>query len=98
MSERKTVTPWGSAAVVEEVRIPQRAGEKRFSACFQLLEIGSGERLVRIAYATTGNGRRGPVTLRRGDLARLQGMLERRPDLAAALGPLGKEGVPSLVS
>ncbi len=84
-------TPWGRAALVEEVALPQRAGEKRFSALVQLLETPKGERLVRFAYATGGTARRGPVTLRARDLERLRTALVERPDLAGALG-LGRGG------
>jgi hypothetical protein len=86
----KAATPWGSAAVVEEVRLQQRAGDKRFSSIVQLLEDARGEQLVRFAYATDGTARRGPVTLRARDLAKLRAALADTPQLAAALG-LGEE-------
>ena len=82
----KAETPWGPAAVVEELQLPQRAGEKRFASIVQLLERPSGERLVRFAYATTGTARRGPVTLRGRDLKRLGTALAEHPRLAEALG------------
>jgi hypothetical protein len=78
-------TPWGSAAIVEEVTVPQRVGEKRFSVVVQLLETRSGERLVRFAYTTEGSARRGPVTMRARDLERLRAALERAPVLGDAL-------------
>ena len=78
-------TPWGSAEVVEEVAVPQRAGDKRFSVVVQLLEVKGGERLIRFAYATEGSARRGPVTMRARDLERLRAALERAPVLADAL-------------
>ncbi len=83
---RKAATPWGDAALVDEVEIQQRAGERRFSSIVQLLENGKGERLVRFAYATGGSARRGPVTLRARDLARLHDALRRHPELAETLG------------
>jgi hypothetical protein len=83
---RSAATPWGPAVVVDEVRLPQRAGSKRFSSTIQLLESGEGERLVRIAYVTNGSVCRGPVTLRARDLERLSAALSRRPELASALG------------
>jgi hypothetical protein len=83
---RKAETPWGSANLVEEVTLPQRAGDKRFSTIVQLLETDRGERLVRFAYATTGTARRGPVTLRARDVERLRDALGQHPALAAALG------------
>ena len=41
----KAATPWGAAALVEELTLPQRAGEKRFASVVQLLETTKGERL-----------------------------------------------------
>ena len=82
----KTATPWGSADVVEEVKIPQQAGDRRFASTVQLLETQKGERLVRFAYATSGTARRGPVTLRARDIARLKDALRDHPALAEALG------------
>ena len=78
-------TPWGPARVVDEVRLAQQAGEKRFSSLVQLLETKKGERLVRFAYATDGTARRGPVTLRARDLDRLRVLLEKHPDLQETL-------------
>ena len=83
---RKAATPWGDAALVDELAIPQRAGDRRFSSVVQLLENGKGERLVRFAYTTDGTARRGPVTLRARDLARLHEALRRHPELAETLG------------
>jgi hypothetical protein len=83
-------TPWGAAVVVDELSIPQRAGEKRFSSVVQLLEAGD-ERLVRFSYATAGAARRGPVTLRSRDLERLRTELAKHPDLAKALGIAGND-------
>lgn len=83
----KTVTTaWGAATVVEEIALPQRAGERRYSAIVQLLEGERGERFVRFAYATGGAARRGPLTLRERDVARLREALRSRPALAGALG------------
>ena len=79
-------TPWGPAELLEELKLAQRAGEKRFSSVVQLLEVEGGERLVRFAYTTDGSARRGPVTLRHRDLERLRAGLAERPALAAALG------------
>jgi hypothetical protein len=79
-------TPWGRASVVDEVKVSQRAGEKRFTSVFQLLEGERGEMLVRIAYTTGGAARRGPVTLRAGDIARLRAALRGESRLGAALG------------
>lgn len=81
----KAATPWGPAAVVEELILSQRAGERRFASIVQLLEGAKGERLVRFSYSTGGTARRGPVTLRARDLERLQAALRERPQLAAAL-------------
>jgi hypothetical protein len=89
----KTATPWGPAILVEELTVPQRSGDKRFSSIVQLLESAKGERLVRFAYSTGGTARRGPVTLRARDLQRLVDGLEQCPQLAETLGfPGMKEG------
>jgi hypothetical protein len=81
----KAATPWGEATLIDELTLPQRAGEKRFASVVQLLEAPRGERLVRFAYSTGGTARRGPVTLRRRDLERLGAALAEHPDLAEVL-------------
>jgi hypothetical protein len=78
-------TPWGKATLVDEVRVQQRAGDKRFSSLVQLLEAKDGELLVRFAYATNGSARRGPVTLRARDLEKLREALRDRPELTEVL-------------
>ena len=82
----KAATPWGDASLLDQIEIPQRSGERRFASVVQLLENGKGERLVRFAYTTDGSARRGPVTLRARDLARLHQALRRHPELAETLG------------
>ena len=82
----RSATPWGPATVLEEVKVQQRAGEKRFASVFQLLEGEGGETLVRFAYTTGDAFRRGPVTLRERDLDRLKAALDKHPALARALG------------
>jgi hypothetical protein len=79
-------TPWGRAELVDELIVPQRAGERRFGLVVQLLETVKGERLVRLAYSTGDTARRGPVTLKAGDLARIRERLAKHPALAEALG------------
>ena len=81
-----SATPWGAAKTVEQLTLPQRAGEKRFASVIQLLETDKGERLVRFAYTTGGVARRGPVTLRLRDLERLRAALAEHPELARAFG------------
>ena len=83
--ETKAATPWGPATLVEELRLPQQAGGKRFASLVQLLEAADGERLVRFAYATDGVARRGPVTLRLRDLEKLRASLAKHPGLEEAL-------------
>jgi len=82
----KAATPWGPADLVEELTIQQQGGGKRFASRVQLLETEKGERLVRFAYSTDGTNRRGPVTLRAKDIARLKAALDQHPALAEALG------------
>lgn len=72
--------------MVEQVSVPQRAGEKRFATIVELLRGERGELLVRIAYSTDGTVRRGPVTLRPRELERLRAALAERPELSAAIG------------
>src|SRR5207244_7411124 len=76
---KTSTTPWGAARTVEQLSLPQRAGEKRFATVIQLLETDKGERLVRFAYTTGGVARRGPVTLRVRDLERLRAALAEHP-------------------
>jgi len=81
----RAATPWGSATLVEELRLSQQAGDKRFSSLVQLLQTDKGERLVRFAYATDGVARRGPVTMRMRDVERLRTALANHPGLEEAL-------------
>lgn len=79
-------TPWGLANVVEEVTVKQRGEDDReLSTIVQLLENERGETLVRFAYSTDDQVRRGPVTLRASDLLKLKKALAKRPRLHAAL-------------
>jgi hypothetical protein len=81
-----TTTAWGEAKLVEEIQIKQGAEGRSFATLVQLLEGKGGELLVRFAYSTGGTARRGPVTLRRGDLERMRKALGKAPRLRAALG------------
>ncbi|MFL5961745.1 MAG: hypothetical protein ACJ757_02470 [Gaiellaceae bacterium] len=85
-SSTRISTPWGPAKLVEQLRLPQQVADKRFVSVVELLENDRGERLVRFAYSTDGTTRRGPVTLRERDLARLRKELAKKPALADALG------------
>lgn len=71
---------------MEQVTLRQQASDRRFASVVQLLETAGGERLVRFAYSTDGTARRGPVTLRQRDIARLKALLSQHPALAEALG------------
>jgi hypothetical protein len=84
-AKRTAATPWGAAAIVEQVTIQQRSGDKRFASVVQLLELDGGDRVVRFAYSTDGTARRGPVTMRLRDLERLRAALAEHPELSAAL-------------
>ena len=84
-TQAKAATAWGDATVLDEVTVPQRAGERRFASIVQLLENDRGERLVRFAYSTGGSARRGPVTLRARDVEKLRAALAEHPALAEAL-------------
>jgi hypothetical protein len=80
-------TPFGKAAILEELRVQQQANGKRFGSIVQLLETERGERLVRFAYTTGGTARRGPVTFRTRDLERLRASPAEHPGLKEALMP-----------
>ena len=80
------IAPIYDGCVLEEIRVSQRAGDRRFETVVQLLEDAKGGDLIRFAYSTGGTARRGPVTLRGRDLERLRAELESRPRLADALG------------
>jgi hypothetical protein len=82
----KAATPWGPAEIVEELTVPQRAGDQRFTTIVQLLRDKKGEEFVRFAYSTDGRTRRGPVTLRERDLERFRAAVSEHPAIAAALG------------
>jgi hypothetical protein len=83
----KVTTAWGKADVLEEVRLSQATqGDPDLGAIVQLLGGPEGERWIRFAYTRDGIARRGPVTLRETDVARLHAELVDRPELAAALG------------
>ena len=71
---------------MEEITVRQQAGEQRFASLVQLLETREGERLVRFAYTSDGSARRGPVTFRARDMARVRAGLAQHPALAEALG------------
>ena len=45
----KATTPWGKTEVLEELTVPQRAGDKRFATVVQLLIDEKGDELVRFA-------------------------------------------------
>jgi len=81
----KAGTAWGETTVVDEVTLPQAAGEREFASVVQLLAGADGERYVRFAYTTDGSARRGPVTLRAEDVERLHTELAGHPELAEAL-------------
>lgn len=85
-SATTAATPWGRATVLEEIRVAQRVGDRRFETIVQLLEDAKGGDLIRFAYSTGGTARRGPVTLRGRDLERLRAELGSCPRLAEAIG------------
>ena len=85
-SPSRIATPWGRSTLLEQVALPQNAGDKRFKSLVELLETEKGDLLVRIAYSTDGTVRRGPVTLRAKDIDKLHLALAKAPALSAALG------------
>lgn len=71
--------------MIERVSLSQAVDGKRFATVLELLETDRGDRLVRVAYTTDGSVRRGPVTLRPRDLARLREAIGKTPALAELL-------------
>ncbi len=82
----KAATPWGPATVVEEVKVAQRAGEKRFASLVQLLEDERGEAVVRIAYTTDGAAAARPGHAAGARPRAAAGGCQRHAGLAQALG------------
>lgn len=78
-------TAFGAAKVVEQITLKQAVDGKSFATLVELLETTEGESLVRVAYSTDGVARRGPVTMRKGDLRRLAKALEKTPKLKAII-------------
>ena len=75
-------TAFGEATALEQVVIDQ--GD--FQTIVELLEpVEGGELFVRFAYSTGGQVRRGPVTLRQRDLAKLRKLLLKQTRLREAL-------------
>src|SRR2546421_12943786 len=87
MATKKSATPWGKAVLLDEVVLRQQApGPRAFSTHVQLLETDSGERLVRLAYATAhGWVRRGPATMQLGDPDRPLDQLAEHAEPAPAV-------------
>lgn len=80
-----TSTPWGRGRVVARAGVEQSADDREFATIVEVVELGTGERVVRVAYSTDGVARRGPVTLRARDLARLTTLVRRNPTLLGTL-------------
>src|SRR5258708_38863799 len=81
----KSATPWGPAELVEELTVPQQAGQKRFASKLQLLETAKGERLGGVAHhrPSGGGGRPGPPP--GAGKGRLQTAPPQVPGLAGAV-------------
>src|SRR2546425_2577870 len=90
----KAATPWGAAKLIDELTLPQRAGEKRFASLVQLLEAPRGERLVRFAYSTGGTARRGPGTPRLRGLERARAALAGHPPPGGGVRVGGEMSIP----
>jgi hypothetical protein len=88
-------TAWGRAELVEEVTVAQSNDTKEFTTHVQLLNTDEGEQLLRFAYSTDAVARRGPVTLRGGDLKKLTKALEKKPKLRALLEGFGAHKRPT---
>jgi hypothetical protein len=78
-------TAFGTAKVIERVDVKQEAEGKSFTTLVELLETDDGESLVRVAYTTDGQARRGPVTVRKADLRRLAKALAKTSRLKTVI-------------
>lgn len=78
-------TPWGRAAVVEEVAVEHDTGERRYDAIVQLLETRAGVQLVRFGSRAQGAHRLACLTLRADELQALEEALIETERLASVL-------------
>jgi hypothetical protein len=78
-------TPWGRAAVVEEVAVEHDTGERRYDAIVQLLETRDGVQLVRFGSRAEGAHRLACLTLRADELQALEEALIETERLASVL-------------
>lgn len=74
-------TAFGEATIAEQIVVDQ--GD--YQAMVELLDGEDGEQLVRFAYSTDGRVRRGPLTLREKDLAKIRKALTKTGRLREAL-------------
>jgi hypothetical protein len=80
-----TNTPWGRAAIVEEVAVDHDTGERRYDAIVQLLETRDGVQLVRFGSRANGAQRLNCLTLRADELQALEEALIETERLASVL-------------
>jgi hypothetical protein len=80
-----TSTPWGRAAIVEEVAVDHDTGERRYDAIVQLLETRDGVQLVRFGSRANGAQRLNCLTLRADELQALEEALIETQRLASVL-------------
>jgi hypothetical protein len=80
-----TNTPWGRAAIVEEVAVEHDTGERRYDAIVQLLETRDGVQLVRFGSRAQGAHRLNCLTLRADELQALEEALIETERLASVL-------------
>jgi hypothetical protein len=80
-----TNTPWGRAAIVEEVAVEHDTGERRYDAIVQLLETRDGVQLVRFGSRAQGAHRLNCLTLRADELQALEEALIETQRLASVL-------------
>jgi hypothetical protein len=78
-------TPWGRAAIVEEVAVDHDTGGGRYDAIVQLLETRDGVQLVRFGSRAHGAHRLNCLTLRADELQGLEEALVETERLATVL-------------
>jgi hypothetical protein len=78
-------TPWGRAALVEEVTVEHELDGRAHEGVVQLLELPEGEQLVRFGARAEGAPRLTCLTLRADDLHALEEKLLEAERLAQIL-------------
>ena len=90
MTGKTVQLPWGKATVEEEATIAGSASERDVELGVARLTGADGEQLLRFFYRADGRIVRGPLTLRRAEVAALALELRKLPALRRLVAGLGK--------